>query len=472
MESKYKYFSKNLFLFTLSSIGSKVITFFLVPIYTNFLSTKEYGVIDLIGTLTSITLPVFTFSLEASVLRFCMDERYKQEDVFNVATYIWGRSLLINIALTFVVYFGGIFDSYDNFIGYYLLSYFLTGAKDILTNYYRGIERVEIMAETTLLNSILLCAFNILFLTGCKMGLKGYILAFTYSSIICILWGGYRVRKSILFKWKIKNEKLMREMQAYGGPLIFNQIGWWINNSVDKYIVIFFLGISQNGIYSMAYRLPTILSVLSGVFSNAWSLSIIKELGSDDVAEFSSLIHKMYNAMLVIGCSLLLVLNVPIAKLLFAKEFYVAWEITGVLLVSVVFNGLAGFFGSFFAAVKDTKSYAVSTIAGGIVNIAISILLVNLWGIKGVAIGTLSAYIVIWLIRYYKCKQYVRLKTPMFKNVVMYILLIVECIIGMQKISFMQIIIQLSICLLLVVLNLEDIKIILQKVANLIIKKG
>lgn len=53
-ESRGKYLFKNTFIFTIGSIGTKLITFFLVPLYTYMLTSKEYGVVDLISTISML----------------------------------------------------------------------------------------------------------------------------------------------------------------------------------------------------------------------------------------------------------------------------------------------------------------------------------------------------------------------------------------------------------------------------------
>jgi len=58
MNDKYKYLGKNTLIFAISSFGTKFMSFFLVPLYTNLLTTEEYGTVDLITvSYTHLTLP-------------------------------------------------------------------------------------------------------------------------------------------------------------------------------------------------------------------------------------------------------------------------------------------------------------------------------------------------------------------------------------------------------------------------------
>ena len=466
MNQNSRYLGKNLILFSISTFGSKIISFLLVPLYTNYLSTSEYGGIDLVNTLLALTLPVLTFSLESAVLRFCLDDSYQNEQVISTALHIWIRGIIFNIILSAILFSIGVFKNVENFYLYYHLLFLAQGTKEILLSIYRGTDKVKIMVESSLINSFTLCLLNILFLTVFNMGVPGYVLAFVLSSLISIVWGCLRAK--IHFSWNKYDKIINKDLLFYGGPLIFNQIGWWMNNSLDKYVVLYYLGLSSNGIYSIAYKIPTIMSVFSGIFSNAWSLSAIKTYGKEDASDFATRMYKIYNSFLVLACSALLIMNVPIARILFAREFFEAWKITGVLIIATSFNGLSGFLGSFFSAAKDTKSYAVSTITGGLVNFLVSILLVNTLGILGVALGTLVSYISIWAIRFVRSKRYIQLDINIFFHILMYILLGIECWIGRLGFDVQIVSLQIVIFIILVILNYSNIKVLFTYFKNLI----
>lgn len=71
--NKYKYLFKNIGLLTLSSFATKLLSFFLVPLYTNILTTTEYGTYDLFNTTVGVLLPILTLNVQDAVMRFAMD---------------------------------------------------------------------------------------------------------------------------------------------------------------------------------------------------------------------------------------------------------------------------------------------------------------------------------------------------------------------------------------------------------------
>ena len=80
---KYKYLGKNTLIFTISSFGTKFLSFFLVPPYTNVLTTKEYGIIDIINTSGILMTYIFTLNISDAVLRFAIEQKNEHEKILT-----------------------------------------------------------------------------------------------------------------------------------------------------------------------------------------------------------------------------------------------------------------------------------------------------------------------------------------------------------------------------------------------------
>ena len=340
------------------------------------------------------------------------------------------------------------------YVLFFALMFVATGVSSFLACFYRGANRVGVMVETSLIHTAITCTLNILFLAVFKFGIHGYMVANFLGTYVSIIWGAFRIKVWRYFSVRKIRKPVVKELQHYCFPLIFNKLGWWINNSIDKYIVTWFLGTDKNGIYSVSYKIPTILSTVSGIFADAWALSAIKEFDPEDSDGFMIGMYNLYNSVLVLGCSVLIILNVPLAMFLYKNEFFQAWKYTGPLLLSVIFGGLAGFLGCITAAVKDTKISAYSTIAAGIVNIGLSIALVKPMGIMGVALGTLASNIVIWLMRLLRAKKHAKLRINFLRDFIMYGIIVVQFVVGIVgELNVVPIAIQAALLLVLVSMN-------------------
>ena len=92
---RYKYLFKNIGLLTLSSFGTKLLSFFLVPLYTKILTTAQYGAYDMFNTTIGVLIPILTLNIQESVLRFALDKHYRRDAIVTVAT----RFLLLGSGL-------------------------------------------------------------------------------------------------------------------------------------------------------------------------------------------------------------------------------------------------------------------------------------------------------------------------------------------------------------------------------------
>lgn len=192
-------------------------------------------------------------------------------------------------------------------------------------------------------------------------------------------------------------------------------------------------GADQNGIYSVSNKIPTILSTCYMVFSQAWNLSVIKEFDEEDKDNFFSNTYGIYNAAIVLLCSGLILINIPIAKILFAKDFFEAWQYSSVLLISVMFNALTSFLGVFFTAVKNSKMIATTTLISAGTNAVLNGILIPFFGVQGAAIATAISYCEMWFIRLLASRKYVKLNIKVYRDIFIYVLLVLQVILEHTK---------------------------------------
>ena len=225
-----------------------------------------------------------------------------------------------------------------------------------------------------------------------------------------------------------KDTALKKEMVKYSKNFVLNSISWWINNASDKYILLLFYDLNITGIYSVAYKIPTIIEFVQAIYSQAWQISAIKEYDKENSAEFFSNMYKIYNIIILFFVCLILIFLKVIAKILFAKEFFIAWKYVPFLLLAILFGALSGFLGSIYAANKDSKMYAKSTAVGAIANIALNFSLIPNFGAQGAAIATCISYITVWILRLVFMKKYIVLDINLKKDLFSYLLILVMCI--------------------------------------------
>lgn len=453
--NKYKYLLKNIGLMTISNFGSKILSFLLVPLYTNILSTEEYGIYDFYVITVFLLTPILSSSIVEAVLRFSLDSKKDKAKIFTIGFYkcvvavcICSILIIINMTLNIV-------DVLNKYPLFFILYFTLNLFSDLILQHTRGLERLKDVAIAGIISSTTMLCFNVLLLVVFNWKLKGFFIAncLSFFSVIVFLSLRIKIWQSILLKSDLKIIK--REMISYSTPMILNSIGWWINNVANKYIVIFLCGVAANGIFSVAYRIPSILVLFQTIFNQAWTVSAVKEFNKNN-SSFYLNIYNAYNMGMVIVCSILILFNKTIAYILFANDFYLAWQYAPFLMLAVVFNSLAVLLGGIFSAAKKSEVYAKTTMIGAVVNIVLGLILVFGMGVIGAAIATMIANIIVWLMRLKETKKIIQFDINIKLHIISYIILLIQVVIILfiEK-TWLMIILELS-CLILIIMLYKD----------------
>lgn len=430
---KYIYLIKNVGLLTVSNFATKMLSFFLVPLYTSVLSTGEYGTYDLFNTTISLLIPLLTLDIQEAVLRFSIDKNSDHSKIWYVGLKYTVISCMIVSIAVLINNITGLLLILQEYTIEFLALYILNAFTSIFIFFARGIGKIVELSISAICSSVVIIGCNILFLLVLKMGLHGYFWASILGSAVQCIYLLVKIDSLKNFRHNKKSLILQRKMISYSKPMIANAISWWINNASDRYVVTWFCGMAVNGIYSVSYKIPSIMSMLQSVVSQAWILSATREFDAEDKDDFFINTYNIYNFLLVFSCSLLIVADKLIAKVLFVKDFYVAWKYAPFLMISTVFSGMAAFLGGVLSAIKKSRLFAKSSVITAIINTILNFALVYFIGALGAAFSTAIAYSLMWIIRLYQVKKYILLKINYKRDLTAYLILIIQSVLLLIK---------------------------------------
>ena len=409
MRSKTKDLIKNIFLFAISNFIPKLLSFVTIPIYTSYLTSSEYGYADLITTTVALILPVFSLNIHDAITRFTLDKKNSDSDIFSISFRIYLIGIIIVFFVCFILNTLNLFNLPNYFFKYLFVYYVSSTLLKFFTYFCKGINRVSTIVISSVVNSFVTVIANIILLVIMKQHVNGYLISNTIGSFaaIFILFVHGKLYKYIK---KIKDKKLFKDIIAFSIPLIFSAIGWWVNNSIDKYFLVVLEGVAVTGIYSVAYKIPNILAVFQSTFTSAWSISSIKEFDSKDQDGFFWSIFNNLNFIMIIGASLLMIFNIFISKLLYSGDFFEAWRFVPPLILTIVFNSSSMYLESILISVKNTKSIGITAIIGALINITLDFILIKSYSAYGAAIATLISYVIVMIIKYHYVTKYLEFK--------------------------------------------------------------
>ncbi|MDE6946189.1 MAG: oligosaccharide flippase family protein [Anaeroplasmataceae bacterium] len=395
---KYKKLLINIFIFGIGGFGQKVLSFFLIPLYTSSLSTQEFGTVDLIINVVQLFFPVLNLSIHDAILSFALDKNNNPKTVYKIGAWYDVVSVAFFLCGVFLMKHIGIIQMDFSYLGFMCILYFLNIWNLYFSVVAKADNKIILLSIAGLCNTLVYLILNILFLKFLSWGIEGYMFAYvagTFVSMIVLVIGlqGWQ------FLGREYNKALSVQMRRFSRPLIFNQAAWWINNVSDRYMVTWLSGVHMNGIYAVAYKIPNILSICQNFITQAWSISAIEEYGGEQSTAYYSKVFSIYTFLLSVVTSLLLLFNNALAKYLFRNEFVGAGQYVPILLLAVLYSGGAYFLGAILVAEKDSMRIMTSTIVGAVSNVVLNILLIPQISVYGAALATLVSNFIMMLIR-------------------------------------------------------------------------
>ncbi|MDY5528076.1 MULTISPECIES: oligosaccharide flippase family protein [Eisenbergiella] len=405
--NRNKYLIKNTLLFTLGNLGSKLITFFLIPLYTNTLSTTQYGTIDLVATVSTVAIPILTINICESVMRFALDKDADQKQITQIGTYIFLCACLFGLLIIPICTLFNQISSYAGLTYFYVIS---LAASQLYLCDLRGKELLLYYSIGNVLHTLLIAVFNIMFLLIFKMEIKGYLLAFIIANLIISLYALIVGKGYKSFTLQRINKKLLVSMSKYSIVLIPNSFMWWIMNSSDRIMVSSMVGIAANGIYAVSYKIPTLVSTLTSIFNQAWSYSAIREDGACDEELYNNRIFKMLiGIVMLIGIGILTFVK-PFLSIYVSEEFFSAWKYTPFLIIGYVYLTLGSFMATSYTVHKDSFGYLFSGMFGAVFNIVLNFALIPLIDVYGAAIATCISFFLVFIFRLIHTRKYIKYK--------------------------------------------------------------
>ncbi len=423
-QHRTKYLLKNTFLLALGDFGTKFISFFLVPLYTNLLTAQQYGTTDFINALSTLLLPFLSFNIVESILRFSIDKNADHNKIMSISLVILAFASLAGLAVIPLAQALPPIQDYSLPTYWYVLSVVFY---QVIACSLRGKEALIAYCFTNILHALTIGCLNLLFLLVLHKGVGGYLLAFTLANFLCAGFGILIGKLYRHFRHFQLDLGLARNMLRFSVALIPTSLLWWISDAADHVMVTAIAGAAANGIYAVSYKVPSILASVAGIFNRAWIYSSVQEADSQDVAAYTNQVFRQFACVVTLAAAAFLLIVKPFLLYYVGPEFYIAWKSTPFLILSYVFSALSTFLVTQYLTKKDSRGLLVSAAIGAFSNILLNIPFIFLWGAPGAALGTAVSYVLQFVYAVWDTRKYVPLHIGNRNTLTAFSLLILMC---------------------------------------------
>lgn len=406
--NRYRKLLSNTALIGIGTVCSKLLVFFLMPFYTAWLTTAEYGAAELIAGIADFLIPIAGVGVSSSIFRFAAERESDREKVFTNSTLLLFAGLLGFLILSPILY---LFKYSAPYLWLIVLYVVFADVQAVCAQYVRAIDRMPLFAGQGILNTLLTILFNILFLRVFRIGLVGYVLSVVLGNFFTVIFLALRIKLWRAFRRDKIDRKLMRELLRFGLPMIPTTVCWLITNISDRAMVTAICGESINGLYSAAYKLPTVINLMSGVFMQAWQFSAVVESSDEETCKrYYSEVYGGYLSVVFIGTAGLLLLSGVLIRIFLNSAFYGAAEYMPTLFCAVAAESVVAFLASVYLVKKKPSHSLCTALAGAVVNILLNAILIPRIGALGAAIATLSSYVLVLILRMIDVPRLIRFR--------------------------------------------------------------
>ena len=376
-QSRSKKFVKDFGIYAIGNLGSKLITFLMVPLYTYFVEKpSDYGYFDLCLQVCMLLVPVVTLQLRDGSFRFLL-ETQDSSDRTQIVSFVY-RTLFFTMCFY-----------------------------EVLAQVSRGLGNNKAFIAIGLIASFGIGIFSLIFVVGFKMGIAGIFLANILARIVALLLVELKMQTlSRFFRIKVDFKQVSREILHYSLPLIPVTLCWWLTTTSDRFFVKYFLGLEITGLYAVAVRFGGVIHTLSNIFFQTWQENAIQQFHSKDRDIFFS---NVFNNYIFILAFTLIVFTFTV-KICFnwivGPNYQQSIEYIYLVNLSTILFAITAFFEIPYQCAKDTKAAMPSIVLTAIINIVLNLILTPILHIYGVIVTSITSYLVLILYRWIDTRKY------------------------------------------------------------------
>jgi O-antigen/teichoic acid export membrane protein len=387
--------------YQVADVVSKFIAVLLLPVYTRYISTAGYGVVELLGNGVILISILVRFGMIESFLRYYYtdaDQERRDALARRAIGFLLVTTTAVSIVLTvFAAPLSKVVLGYRDPVIFRIAVLGLWAFTNLEMAYalLRVDERLRAYATATLINVGLTIAASVLLVVVLGEGAKGLLLG-NYGASTAVLLGVWWSMRERLRPRRHDAVETHGVLFRFGLPTVPAEASVYALSIVDRYFIFHHgvTGPSQAGLYSLAVKLAGAVAFIVRAFQYAWPPLAYSVRDDAEASRLYGLVTTYYllvSGLVVAGLALL---GRWIVRLLAAPSFFDAYKALPWVALGWAMYGLWVVFLVIAGRAKVTTRNFPAAAAGLAVNVLLIVLLVPPLGIAGAGIALCGAYVV------------------------------------------------------------------------------
>jgi len=395
--AQLKRLAKHSAIYGLGGLVSRLLAVLLLPLYTSYLTPKDYGRVETLVALTAILVTLLRAGISNAFFRFYFDSSETAARLRVLRTSFWFTMTTATLGLVagwiFAPWIADLLNLGPNQDGLVRAAFVGLWAQlnyEQLTALFRVEERSTAFVAASLANVLLTIATTILLVVVFDEGALGVIVGnFTGTLIVYLALLGYR-REQLGLEF---DRELLRRMNRFGLPLVPSGLALWTLNFSDRFFLAHLKGQDDVGRYSIGVRIASAMVLLLVAFRTAWPAFAYS---IEDDREARRTYGFVLTYLLFIACWLSLALGVlaPWLVRLLARDpaFWPGADVVAPLAFAGALWGGYTVLAIGIGRMRRTQFNWVITGSAAALDVVLNLLLVPRYGIHGAATAAVSAF--------------------------------------------------------------------------------
>lgn len=397
MASELRIVGKHTLVYGVGVVASKLVSFIMLPIYTRYLTTADYGVLELLSTTIDVIGMLAGIGLAAGVFKHYAEAETDGERRELISTVTIGTT-----ALSFIVAVVGIAVSpvltrllfgpsvTPQYFQIFFLIYFFQNIGNLALILVQAEERSRLFVVLSVVKLLVTLALAIWLVVELRLGILGVLLSSLIATASMSVGLAIYIVRRVGFRFSAKR---FTSLANFGAPIALWTIGSFILTFSDRYFLNHYAGPSAVGIYSLAYKFSFLLSAFAvAPFSQIWEPRRFAIARQSDAQEIYRRMFLYLNLALFAGSALIILFIRDLLSIMVDPAFLPAYRLVPLLLVTTIIQQWTGYcnFGLFLK--NATRLYAWSAVIGVIAALILNTALIPRYGMFGAAWATVAAY--------------------------------------------------------------------------------
>lgn len=240
----------------------------MLPIYTHYFSPAAFGTWDIVLTTATLLVPFITFELTSATYRWLIDPQNTHDKKTLISTGFFRmlkNTIIFNIIAVLLISTFPFSYNWEAilFINVLIFSSFIQQCT-------RGLDHNKLFAAQGIIQTGIIVTLNIIFIVILKLGIEAFFYAHNIAGTLVTTFVAIKLNFKQYIHPAHNSRTLYQSYLRYAVPLI-PATARWIMTMADRWIIISFLSLAQNGIYAIAIKIPVIILMVNAVFSLAWN---------------------------------------------------------------------------------------------------------------------------------------------------------------------------------------------------------